>query len=782
MTGRAFARYLYEQAGVTTEDDNLALASQLYETKFGAAKLAELCRDVFTIRTPSNHHTALLNLPWQRIYTTNYDDLLEKSGSEVGKALASVTLDDAPEKFLSNARVCLHINGLINRLSALDLVGGFKLTASSYLNDAFTTSTWSSVFRQDFRLARAIIFVGYSMYDLDIQRIVHSEDTKDKTFFITSPPKGGGTTPDDVFLPIFGEVCSIGIENFATQIAEIVKKYRPQTKIETFVALEKVEAVPVGRIPTNSDIEKLFLYGTLEKLLIPSNSLVDPDRYYVVDRISKLKIEERLRDEQDIVITSNLGNGKTVALEQISAALAAQGWNVFKVSSDTKDARKEGLRALSLAGNTVVLIDNYIPLLDFIDFLSIRRTGRNFRFLLTVRTHVHEAFLDRLEQALRTQSVASFDLNRLTKSESQEIVKLIDNFGLWADFSGWSDVQKLRLITSECDSQLHQVLLKLYQSPHIAAKVTELFSSIRPNVRRIAIAAFVIRGSGLSSDRRLLNDLLRGSPLVRLSNADRESVKFLWDDSSGHIRLKSSVLAEYYLTSLGDAAEVVDVLIEMYFRAYEMRPVGKEYDFFIRSVMSFSALQKMLPRSGLRGATIRFYEAIQTSPFTRKNPHYWLQYAIARLSFEDNLTEIAPYFQSAYAFAKLSNYDTYQIDNHFARFLLVQAARESNVDISYEKYKEAKGILLKQTLHEQKYYPYRVASGVLDFVKTHVASLDPHRRRDVIQFCGEVQKRIGRLPMEMRTNRHVMGCSSDMRTALAELQEHAGDSGGKPRE
>lgn len=766
-TARAFAGELYKLCNVVTDDDNLMLASQTFlhsKGERGPLELLQLCKSVFTIRDAAAHHETLLSLPWQRIYTTNYDDLAERAALQASTLINPVTLSDQPENFLSSLHVCVHINGLVSRLTQKDLLGGFKLTAASYLVDEFNRSPWSSVFRQDLQLARAIIFVGYSMYDLDIQRIVHSEDTFDKTIFITSPSSYTG--PDTIFLPTFGSVFPIGVEDFAKKVEQERRTYVPRKHEPSFLAIEHVQSKPAQLVPTNSDIEKLFLYGITNNALIGLDDTTKFQRPYVVERTYSRMISDAIIQGDDAVVIADLGNGKTILLEQVMARLSAKGWNVFRVTSDSKDAQKEALDALSLSGETVFVIDNYISLLEFIKFVSIRRTGKPVRFLLSARSHVHEAFLDRLEQALHVSGVAEFDVNRLDKEEVRGVTEMIDAYGLWADFSAQSDTEKSNLITRECGSQFHQILLKIYKSPNIAEKIKELFGSIRPHVRKIAIAAFLIRGSGILLDRRTLDDLLKGSPLIRLSNSDRESVKFLWSDVSGQIRLRSSVLAEFYLTGLGDAGEVVDVLTEMYFEALDLRKVNARYMEFIRSVMSFSALQKLLPESGLRPATIRFYEAIQNTDFTKDNPHYWLQYAIARLSFNDDLAEIEPYFRSAYVYAKESNWDTFQIDNHYARFLLLKAVRERDTDVAFGFYAEARGIIQKQILREEKHYPYRVAAGVADFFAQHSQSLSDKQREDILRLCGDVLLRIEKLPYVVRNHGNVISCRRAMQAVL----------------
>ena len=60
-------------------------AAQEYEAAFGRTKLHEALRKVVPHEgyNPSPAHQRLLNLPWADIYTTNWDDLLERARSDI---------------------------------------------------------------------------------------------------------------------------------------------------------------------------------------------------------------------------------------------------------------------------------------------------------------------------------------------------------------------------------------------------------------------------------------------------------------------------------------------------------------------------------------------------------------------------------------------------------------------------------------------------------------------------------------------------------------------------
>ncbi|MCA5971857.1 MULTISPECIES: SIR2 family protein [Pseudomonas] len=774
LSGRELAKELYKLAGIDAEDSDLTNASQFYVEKFGEANLTKFCREMFTIRSPAPHHQEIMNLPWQRIYTTNYDDLVERSGVENGKVITALTPSDSPERYLSNSNVCLHINGLISRLGSGDLSGDFKLTFKSYLTDAFKDTPWLRVFRQDLQLARSVVFIGYSMYDWNLAQIVHAEDIQSKTVFITGPGLKSNS-PDALRLPHFGALFPIGVGAFSNEVANLRSSYVPSPSSIKFLSLDKVKVEVSTKSPSNADVEKLFLYGDVDEKLVGATSANVLPRCYLLDRDIVADAVKVITEGNDVLITSELGNGKTIVSEQIGRELSSLGWSVYKVSEDTRQARKEAGSLRSRENPVAIIIDGYIPFLEFIDFVSVRRVGRDIKFILTARSHAHEAYLERLENALHVQQVYELDADVLTKKDTKNLVSMIDAYGLWAELSALPDINRMRAIDLECAGQFHQILLRLYEAPQIASRIKVLFESIKPEVRRLAISIFLVKISGLEVQKLLINDLLDNSPLINLSNNDKDSVRFLWSENSGHIRLKSSILAEYFLTSLGDASEVLGVLKGMFLKAdgadKTENPDIAKYGYFMRSVMTYSSLQKMLPRNGLPVAVVKFYEDIQQTKFAKKNPHYWLQYAIARMALQGNtLEQVEQYFKSAYEFSRLRpNYNTYQIDNHFARFRLEQAIQSEDVQQAFGMYLDAKAILLKQMLNELKHYPYRVATSVAKVVSIHIDNMSSVQISDVAKFCELVSERIGRLPVAIRTHKYVETCKQQLAIAYDSL-------------
>lgn len=67
--------------------------------------------------------------------------------------------------------------------------------------------------------ASVIVFVGYSLYDIDIQKILfENKSLKEKTFFVT---KESISIKSKFNLEKFGTILPIGVEEFGKEIRKI---------------------------------------------------------------------------------------------------------------------------------------------------------------------------------------------------------------------------------------------------------------------------------------------------------------------------------------------------------------------------------------------------------------------------------------------------------------------------------------------------------------------------------------------------------------------------------
>jgi hypothetical protein len=148
------------------------------------------------------------------------------------------------------------------------------------------------------------------------------------------------------------------------------------------------------------------------------------------------------------------------------------------------------------------------------------------------------------------------------------------------------------------------------------------------------------------------------------------------DISRSSVRVRSTAAAEYLLNHFWRADEVVSVLLEIAHAANRFYRISIKYEGLFKTLMRFSSIQRILPEKGRRDAVISYYENLKLIDRCKRYPLFWLQYAIGALVIGD-LGRASRYFETSYSLAEEREWDPFQIDNHYARYLLVRAAEES---------------------------------------------------------------------------------------------------------
>ena len=91
-------KLLYDSCGLES-DGNLSYAADEFIDHFGEFKLIDLLKEQYTANSILDANKIIGSVEWKRIYTTNYDNVLEKSYSLNGKVLTPVTLSDKPYNY-----------------------------------------------------------------------------------------------------------------------------------------------------------------------------------------------------------------------------------------------------------------------------------------------------------------------------------------------------------------------------------------------------------------------------------------------------------------------------------------------------------------------------------------------------------------------------------------------------------------------------------------------------------------------------------------------------------
>jgi predicted metalloendopeptidase len=132
------------------------------------------------------------------------------------------------------------------------------------------------------------------------------------------------------------------------------------------------------------------------------------------------------------------------------------------------------------------------------------------------------------------------------------------------------------------------------------------------------------------------------------------------------------------------------------------------------------------------------------------------------------------YFKQAYSFASAGSQDTFQIDNHYAYFLLVKANEEledTDVVKAMELFKHADSLILKQTLEEQRrHYPYKVAQAYEPFVSKYIKLMHGGHKKHILKSANTLFARIDQLPADRKLHDYVRKCQKVMSNIIKKLR------------
>lgn len=763
-TGGGLSKLLHGRLAYTTTTYPLDTVSREFVRAFGEHELLALLQDRLTAATVTADQQAALTLPWKRVYTTNYDNVLELShswgtGTQIINGATQPLSELHPER-----PAIIHINGRLHGTTLGTLNSSLRLTRASYLSEAFLASPWFGQLRRDLSVATAIVIIGYSVADIDIARLLYSDPTlHSRTYFIET------LDLDPVLqreLEEFGSVLTIGLSGFSNEIVRAPAPKRHPTQLRAF---QEYTAAPSTAGPSGDDVLNLLLVGAYSRSLQASadaaNSLYSTPRTAVADLISRLKSGETY-----FLLHSDLGNGKTIAIEQLARSLAREKYRPL-ILRDSADEIAQDLANIHGTNNTVIVVEDLFRHSKVVS--HIVSALPKVPVVVTTRSAIYELHTSRVDDIIGHEYVA-YDLNRLDRGEIDSLTQLFDENGLWADFSVSAPAEKRHLISYSCKGEIRNVLIKLFESPSIKKRIVDAFSEqIDRDVLSIVVCSLILDVAGFDPDLYMLNQLTGVDVFKKRDKVNNVfSLEFL-DSKYGKVAVKSSVLGEYALQKVVNSEFVLQCLINIVKRCEHEKAgtsqISKIYADLQKEVMRFSLVDRVFARKTAGDIYKRFYDAIRSLPSMSRNPQFWLQFAIARME-DKNYHASLILFKTAYSHARaIKNYNTFQIDNHYARYLLESRTHDPGYRDDFVIFVEAHQLLVKQARKERgAYYPFKVARNYLAFFRARGASYDVDQKRVLSGAASEILDEISKIPRTAQKYYVIDECRNDL-TELIEL-------------
>lgn len=655
-------------------ESNLEQAAELYidqkeEEGFdGRAELIKVLIPEFRCKTYSPDQETLITLPWQRIYTTNYDDIVEFACKERSLGIKSVTTKDSVVNCNRNADLlCVHINGSINALNKESLYSDFKLSATSYNTDTFAKSEWAEFFRNDIESNACVIFIGFSMQkDLDIKRIIY-ENPKEKFIFIV----GKNERENDIkIMKKYGDVYAIGLEGFIEEYKKIAQEYKPHKRYSSsfdFTNFRKIEKNQFVQAASAKAVRDFYVFGKYCKELLHKEggtykSIV---KRSAVDKI----VSDIKRGVKGIFIHSDIGNGKTEVLKQIYNELV-DIYDIFEIVGNNACIYKEIEVICSDTKKKIIVIEDFFNYYNAFSALQRYNQYDNITFIFTSRSSI---FLSRSESFI-INPVKVYDLNSLDTIEQNNLARILTLYG----FLPRSQRNIKEYIKGDCSKKLSSVVLSIFDHSEISRNILEGIEKIeKEDKEAFRILLFLIISRTMSLDLSLRETLkLLDISTYTYDFRKNKLVNEFIDWSDGNAKIKSAVLSMWILQKLNYSKQVFDLLVFAAKTADTYFAVNKLYTAFLGNIISFKHLRFVLKQFQMSKEEQlliinQFYESIKELKYYNGKYYFWLQYAMSSIELEDYVSAEL-HLNTAYSYLD-KEMTPFEIDNQYARLITQKA-------------------------------------------------------------------------------------------------------------
>lgn len=676
----------------------------------------------------------LFALPWRRVYTTNYDEAIEESRS--GKQPTnSCVLETGTEK--AKIGTVLHLNGQLSRVSPASLDKELSLSDRSYADRNLERSPWYSFMARDMENARAVIFVGYSLYDLDITRLLFSSDISEKTFFFVSPHID--EVEKETIAP-YGEIPDGGAVALITAVQQVLKDYKPGSTRRHYLSLREL----AGQTPSKTSepsriLDAQLVFGVLPEHEVISGASVFGDRQYIIPREQQADAEDKINrgTYRDILVTGEFVSGKSATALSLASSFMKKGYRAFlathgpSLSDELADLAKVDDRIL-------VIFEGYSTFTRTIREYARLRNPKH-RLILTEQAVHHELVGDFIYEPALGGGVYELTLERLRDPDALAFAELINFGGYWRDRAGASDETNARYISGKLEGSLYRVLIEIVRSKDVQMRIDAILSPILSNRRatEVFVAACIVNVLGV---RFRISDWVGAfdSQFVKsvLRNYTDELKYFLLIDSE-NVFPRSGLLSSAILERVPDRKLIVDAAVKIFTVAAKWKVPFNIYDDVYLRIMQFNRLQPIMQGDHEESLIFSFYESIRPISSTHNNSDYWLQLGIAATSF-DNLDVAGGAFENAYAREeKKPKPKLKKIDNYYNRYLLKYAAQLSDSQDAYNLFLEATGGLTKQMfLEDNRHYPFKSGRVYGAIAKKHFGNWREDQQR---RFVAETE-------------------------------------------
>ncbi|RHZ95164.1 hypothetical protein D1114_10160 [Cereibacter sphaeroides] len=644
----------------------------------------------FTLTTPTHDQKTICQLPWRSIFTTNYDDIVErssKSGTYKFFSPQSSSLD-----IPRGLTPVYHLHGRAADLNEPSTLKGFVLSETDYLElNRHNSAIYGRLF-SDIHAATDVIFIGYSLRDLEIaSRLFSIKSIARKVSIITrSDDEDAAFTR--LRLKKFGTVYGIGISGFSEQIALSLQGRLSEPKAApTF--LKKLSTGNTVREIQASDINDIVLTGQFNvvpyfsQLLLNEQEGAKSSELYCIERTSAINHVFDTHSSgrcNRFLIAADVGNGKSFYLKQLAVHAAKyHGYDVYEVDSQLQEIYKDIEIIVDSGRKSIFLIDGFARFRKVIEFTSSRLPPNCVLVVTDPETNDQYAG-DRLFAEFN-QRAEVVNINKLTLDEIQAWDALLERWGLWGDLIQLSPSERVRFIQKDCSSENRSIILSLFNTSAIANKIDALVRSFIANNEDYEQGLIAILIRALCHQHVEWSHVVAWLNLNELEierRINQSGFRSLTEGARRWHEVTSPELAGFILNKYDFEAEKI---VESYCRIAAMtaslsRDERNGWDSHenLKELMRYRFLTRLFAKNANQESYIdSVYQRLSKNEIIRAKELFWLQWGMARLDLGDT-DRAQSYLTNAAGLAEKykKDHSLIQINDQFARLYYKKAAKK----------------------------------------------------------------------------------------------------------
>lgn len=716
LSGKGLKEAFASTLNVKADDYDLTTLADEFASR-DDLNLYQTVYEMFTTVEATNYQVSILGEKWRRIYTTNYDDVVECVRAAKGEVHSYSFEEPKPSRLQSGS--IIHLHGCIRGATEQNVLQQLILNESSYVRQHIERSVWYDEFVRDLRFCTNCFFIGYSLADMHIAALLmKNEHLREKIFFITR------NLNDSIFnrrVRPYGTILPIGTGGFV-KLCETLPRpaaLSDPKRLTAFKYLDPHKDKRTLAAPTSMEILNLVAYGKFNEQRCQSTL---PESKYVIGRGRAVAEAQRLLDgHKCLLVHSRLGNGKTIFLHILAHKLAESGFQCY-LCKENADVPDHDLQTLSSVKKVVILFDSYNTAIDVIPRCS---DLENAKFVVAVRTGVQEVRLHEIQSRLPA-SLARLNINQLDSIDRSDLKGLLDLSGV--------RVNGLEVAIDK-SQEIREVVVSLYQNRLIRDRIENELNPIMHDdkVRVIVVCTHLVKWIGGDLETGFLRAVTGEDPYsLRVSGGAIVADLFQFDDDN--VQARSALFSEYLIQHYFKTEWIMDGVYRLIVEAVR-RKRERTYQKILGSLMRFSALDWAL-RDDPNGqaALIGLYDRLHRDSAVNAEPLFWLQYAILMMEVGD-LDPAERFLLTAYDRAEENpGFKTYQIDTQALRYVLVRETQDSSpyitrYDMLIEKFRLVVPMLAEES---HRSHAVHVMRDVEPFVKARKGAISVAQRNELV--------------------------------------------------